>query len=136
MENVAAKRGLGVFTTAILFASATIIARLPAQTVTNPPAGGITSYEVATKEAKISYAAIFQMTAANVKEGAVSIDCPANKVALGGGAGVIDPSNAVLVESKPSLRNGKAYGWFARFAGSNGPGSTTVSISAICAAAR
>jgi hypothetical protein len=133
MNQAVKYRHLAVFTTAALLASGSI-SSLSAQVF--PPPQGINNYEVVTKETKLSYPAIFQMDTTKVKEGVAAIDCPTTKIALGGGAGVIDPSNAVLVESKPSLRNGKAVGWFARFAGANGPGSATVSISVICAVGR
>ncbi len=102
----------------------------------NPqPAPVLRGYEVISKDLKISAPAIHQMNAEGVREGSLYVECPGNKIAIGGGAGTTEASNLFLVETKPYFKGetrNKAAGWYARFAGANGPATSTATIYAIC----
>lgn len=101
------------------------------------PAAVLRGYEIVSKHTKISAPAIHQMNAEAVRQGSAYVECPTNKIAVGGGAGTTEPSNFVLIETKPyfkSEKENKAAGWYARFAGANGPTTSTVTIYAVCIA--
>ncbi len=101
------------------------------------PEAVLRGYEVASKDARVSAPAINQMNMEGIHQGSIFIECPGNKMAVGGGAGITEPSNFILVESKPYFKgesHRKARGWYARFAGANGPGAGNVTVYSVCIA--